>query len=311
MNKYNISIPYYKDMFDILWDFKRDNNLKYKFNIEVYNSFNNCSWNGGRINRKVSITKQQILNLNRMGISLNFNFTNHIIDINDKIGKELLQWLHESQIETGVKNKITLQNEELRKFLRSNYKFILKFSITGHNNITKNDLIDNQIPIIAYYKSLESKYDIIVPQSELVLQEWFYDIINIVKYEPIINIVAICSFCPIYKEHYMIINHANLSIGNSNIDNFKLKTLFLLNECMLDIKMTDELTGQYFCADDMKIVLNKYNRYKLEGRGEATYNAFAKITYNGIYKPMLKYMCGEDKNSKDYIKTFNYLKTQI
>ena len=81
----------------------------------VYDGINMCHWNGGRINEEIYWTQSQINYYYRNNISIALTFSNHIIDINDRVGNELLEKFHRKG------NKIILVNEELRKHIRTNY----------------------------------------------------------------------------------------------------------------------------------------------------------------------------------------------
>ena len=67
------------------------NNIK---NIVVYDGINNCSWNGGRINRDIYWKQSYIDFYYNRNISIALTFTNHNIDLNDSIGNNLLNKFH-------------------------------------------------------------------------------------------------------------------------------------------------------------------------------------------------------------------------
>lgn len=175
-----------------------------QFNLTMYDGVNNCKWNGGRINRDLNITQKEIEFYNRLGISVSFTFSNHIIDLEDTTGNTLLVWLDNSQKKYGVVNEITLVNEDLRLMLK-NYNFRTKFSITGHD-LTDISIEDLRI----YYKDLESKYDLIVPKMEHVFLDVFQDV---QKYELMLNDTCLPN-CQYYFEHFQKINEVNTIFGD-------------------------------------------------------------------------------------------------
>lgn len=179
-------------------------NLIHKdLSFNVYEGPNLCHWNGGRINRDITITPEIIQKYNKLGITVSFTFTNPVIDLSDAVGNKLLTWLDESQKLYGLKNKIILINEDLRRYLRNNYDFELIYSITGHPSDTK--ITDN---LLKRYKNLESKYDWIVPKFEVVFEPHFYNVLDTSKYELLINDTCIYS-CPYYSEHFQKIAEPN------------------------------------------------------------------------------------------------------
>ena len=59
--------------------------------IIVYDGINKCRWNGGRINRDVYYNEELMKFYYSKGISIALTFSNHKIDLTDKIGNELLK----------------------------------------------------------------------------------------------------------------------------------------------------------------------------------------------------------------------------
>ena len=60
----------------------------------VYDGPNLCKWNGGRINRDITLTPRMVELYNKLGISIALTFSNPVIDLDDKIGNGLLQISH-------------------------------------------------------------------------------------------------------------------------------------------------------------------------------------------------------------------------
>lgn len=307
----NITLPYYQNYFKLIQPYLVGDLKQYK--VTLYGAFNNCSWNGGRINANFDITYDEILKLNKLGVSFMLTFTNYIIDLNDNVGLELLNMLDKSQKETGTKNCIVLFNEEFRLFLRDNYDFNLKFSIIGHKNLKRTDVIDKQNEILKYYKDLETKYDIIVGQSELMLFPWFYENIDKTKYEVIMNIVAVCNYCEIYEDHYKIIADTYRTMCKHPIA-YNTKHLAQLNQCLMSnsyCKSKGGLSGLCFdpLTDSIQLY-DLYNHFKFEGRSDST-DYFLKASYGYIYLPLFKYVFGKDQNSAEYINTIKDLSEKL
>jgi len=225
-----------------------------KINITVYDGPNRCAWNGGRINRDINITKKDIGDYNKLGVRVSLTFTNPVIDLKDKTGLKLLELLSFNKNKNNNSktiNEIILVNDDFRIFLRDNYNFILKYSITGHKNYTS---FLSREEIKEYYKDLFSKYDKVVIHSELAPKRWFIEFLHeynyLIKAEVIINIIKGCSFCPKYKEHYELI------ASDSN----NPKVMY----CILD-DVPKDLVNQFYNPRTKKLLIEIYN-IKFEGR---------------------------------------------
>ena len=162
-----------------------------KINFTVYDGPNLCAWNGGRINRPIFITQEIIDWYNNNNIGVAFTFTNNVVDVTDEVGNQLLNMLNNNPL-----NAVICMNLELRDYVKDNHPNLkLIFSITGHpNSIVIND------ELIAHYKFLESKYDVVVPRFEMPLNEKFYTQLDTSKYEIITNDTCIFG-CNIFREH--------------------------------------------------------------------------------------------------------------
>ncbi|HLE09654.1 MAG: hypothetical protein A2504_06975 [Bdellovibrionales bacterium RIFOXYD12_FULL_39_22] len=229
-------------------------NKIYKRNkITVYDGINECSWNGGRINRKVYWSQSQIDFYYNRDIGIGLTFTNHEININDKVGLSLLDKFHISG------NKIILINDHLREFIRKNYPYYrLTYSVTGvgHIPIPLND------EALDIYKDLEAKYDLIVPRMEHVFDVRFKEL-DQSKYEIMLNDTCIYN-CPHYTEHFMAIATQNLLRRN-------YKGHEEIEECWIDgydfKKSKNGKHGMDLCLEQIRVLQKQgINSFKLSGR---------------------------------------------
>ena len=82
-------------------------------------------------------------------------FSNPVVDLDNIVGNQLLQDYHGN-------NYVIAVSDELRSYIRTNFpKYKLVFSITG-NSCSEVKLTKQGID---YYKSLEDKWDYIVPRQ--------------------------------------------------------------------------------------------------------------------------------------------------
>jgi len=189
-----------------------------KVNFTVYDGINLCHWNGGRINEEIYYSQEQIDFYYKRNINIALTFSNNIIDINDKVGNELLEKFHKEG------NKIILVNDELRKYIRKNFpKYILVHSITDTGKLS---------PIykecINYYKDLETKYNIIVPKMEHAM--YLDHRVNLEQYEIMVN--DSCTYnCPLYNDHFKKINEQNLLSNPPK--QLTQKQIYNIGECWL------------------------------------------------------------------------------
>ena len=161
------------------------------FNLTVFDGINNCSWNGGRINRSISYDDSTIDFYYRNNINIALTFTNPTINLEDQIGNHLLEKFHRDG------NCIISVNDELRSYIAHEYpRYKHTRSITSFGDISipmSNEDFDR-------YKSLEDQYDYIVPRMEHVFDKRFKDL-NPDKYEVMVNDTCLYG-CPLYKEHF-------------------------------------------------------------------------------------------------------------
>ena len=188
----------------------RNKNLIDDMQITYYDMPNDCSWNGGRINRNIVLTDNMLntFNNNKSGFCL--GFTNLVIlDMGDKIGNDLLRMV--SNNNPHKLHGVVLASETLRRYIRKNYPDLkLTYSITGHPT---TDCLNFQ----DYYKELEEKYDVIVPKFshlEKILPLLEQKKLDSKKYEILINDNCNAS-CQFYAEHFTQISHINSSLENA------------------------------------------------------------------------------------------------
>jgi len=191
----------------LLWNLKNKDLIK-DLQVTYYDMPNNCSWNGGRINRTIDLTDKMVATYNRYKHGICLGFTNHVVlDVGDEIGNKLLKMV------TGDNNPhklhgVVLMSETLRRYIRKHYpELVLTYSITGHPTT-------DQLNFEGYYKELEAKYDVIVPKYNHLPQ--VLDLLEAgkldgSKYEILVN--DNCNVtCQFYSEHFAQISHMNSSM---------------------------------------------------------------------------------------------------
>jgi hypothetical protein len=234
--------------------------------VTVYDGFENCSWNGGRINRNgIELTENEINLYYNNNVNIALTFSNPEIDLSDKIGNSLLNKFHREG------NKIILTNFELIKYVREKFpKYQIIFSITGlgHLSIPLSDSDLN------FYKKLEKICDYIVPRMEHTFDNRFLELTQS-KYEIMVNDTCIYN-CHLYKEHFE-------SIAKQNLIKQPWETLgfdhcFSVEECWLkgfdpnvgDIKTKEKYGNNYGMDLSVDQVINLKNRgiesFKITGR---------------------------------------------
>lgn len=162
-----------------------------KIELTVYDGIDNCSWNGGRINRDITYSHDMIDFYYRHGIGIALTFTNPVVDVHDAKGNELLEKFHRPG------NVIISVNTRLREYIKNkfpDYKHTKSITSFGSINVPMSDAD------LELYKTLESEYDYIVPRCEHVFDERFQQL-NQSKYEILLNDTCIYN-CPFYGEHF-------------------------------------------------------------------------------------------------------------
>lgn len=243
--------------------------LKYnsQCNFTVYDGINLCAWNGGRINRPV-FYDEKIYNFyqkNNIGIAL--TLSNPIIDLNDKTGNELLELCY------SPLNSIIIVNEELTRYIRKNFpKYKLIYSVTGHDS---GRPLDNDL--IAYYRDLESKYDLIVPRFEHIFDDRFIEL-NQSKYEVMTNDNCIYD-CAHWAKHFQEDARINREFADRNPwEELGKDKCFKIEECWLsdfnphigDLRKQEELGEKYgmnLTTDQVRTLIDRgITNFKISGR---------------------------------------------
>lgn len=237
----------------------------------VFDGPNLCRWNGGRINRDITLTPKMVEMYNRFGISVAMTFTNPIIDMDDKVGNELLELLDLYGKKYNVRNKIILVNDNFRQYLRDNYDFILVYSISGH----PSDIVITD-EHIQRYKNLETLYDVIVPKFEVVFEKDWYDNIDPSKYELLINDSCIYA-CKHFHDHFAAIAEHN-RIAEKPWEELGYLNCFNAEECYVEGFNADkgdaegrikhgEKMGMDYTPEMLKSAINRgFKSFKLAGR---------------------------------------------
>jgi collagenase-like PrtC family protease len=171
--------------------------------LVVYDGINKCRWNGGRINRDIQYTDGMIDYYYSKNVRIALTFTNYRINLDDKIGNELLEKFHKDG------NCIILVNDELRQYIRDNFpKYKLIYSITGMGLLN----IPLQDSDVEFYKDLESKYDWIVPRFEHIFDPRNVEL-DRTKWEVMVNDTCIWG-CQYFDQHFKAIADENTK-GNA------------------------------------------------------------------------------------------------
>ncbi len=241
----------------------------------VYDGPNLCQWNGGRVNRDITLTEDMISRYNQFGIAVSITFTNPTIDLSDSTGNHILEMLDRSGRAHSVRNKIVLINDDLRRYIRDRYDFCLIYSITGHpSSVTITPAY------LERYQALEEMYDYIVPKFEVVFEPEFYSNITPSKYELLINDTCLYG-CPYYYEHFQKIALQNTMSRNPWAE-LGHDHCFKIEECWLpkfnpdvgsdvDRRRYGERLGMDYTDTMMQQALNiGYRAFKISGRENPT-----------------------------------------
>ena len=154
--------------------------LQTKANIIIYDGFDNCRWNGGRINADIKLEDYKN-HFELLNISIASTFSNYKIDLDDTVGNKLLNQLSN--------HYVVLNNDELNNYITNNYPTITRILSFTSLDCTTQD-----------YLKREDYYDLIVPKIDLLFNEEFLSKINKSKYQILLD--EQCNKCPIFFEHY-------------------------------------------------------------------------------------------------------------
>lgn len=261
------------------------NKLKeYPFNFSVFDGPNLCPWNGGRINQDITLTEKMVSFYNKHNIGVFLTFSNSIIDLENKIGNELLEMLNHNPL-----NGIICVNEYLRQYVKEKYpEYKLIYSITGHpNDITINEKLIN------YYKDLETKYDVIVPRFEMSLNPEFYTRVNVSKYEIMVNDTCIYG-CNQFSDHFEAMHKLNRDYKKP-WESLGFEVCDKIHECWIkgfnpdvgsekDRKKYGDLLGMDFTEKMYKKAIEiGYRDFKIMGRENLTEDLKQEI-FGNLYK---------------------------
>jgi len=241
---------------------------KIKFRDSTFNVFDcthNHPWCGGRNNIKELRLTEELLNYyNSKNIGFYITFSNYIIDVNDKLGNQILEMLNQNSL-----NGVIIGNTKFNKYVRQNYKNLK--TVRSITTITYTTTLET-------YKKYEDEYDFIVPRVEHILEDWFIErITNYDKYELLLN--DFCYYnCPYYTKHFIITsdkNRLNLDIDAERClmnGKYEIKDLITKDQFkrLLDTGFTNfKLAGRSKEFSDKKFVtLEKVIQYLLEIRRE-------------------------------------------
>jgi len=240
------------------------NNPQLNNNITVYDGINNCSWNGGRINRDIYYKDHMINFYYNRNINIALTFSNFEIDLNDIVGNQLLNKFHKDG------NYIILINDDLRQYIRKNFpKYKLIYSITGLGELnipmTNDDL--------KIYQKLEQVYDLIVPRMEHIFDKLFLTL-NQSKYEIMLNDTCVWN-CKYYKEHFEAIAKEN-TLYNQPWKN-RFQECYNIEECWIK-NFDSTITSSY---DEMDISVIKHK--ELIDRGISNFKIMGRELNNNDY----------------------------
>jgi len=266
--KIDLTLPYFPEMLPFLL-------TKYhRHGLTVYEGFDNCAWNAGRTKTKnLELTEEVIKKFNDLGIKIASTFSNNKIDTQDEVGNRILKLLDNGLL----KNEIILSNEKLRCYIRENHDLSLKFSITGHTNITEfyNDRVWDKAGVFMYYLDLFQKYDTVVLHSELAIKRWFLDFLKkfnlLDRAEVIMNIINGCSMCPKHKEHYELVS----AVNRGDLINDGVMGCILENP-------KDGFVDGYYNARTQAFLVKTFKKVKLEGRTQKSFKIFMDLYQSEI-----------------------------
>lgn len=245
------------------------NSGEYSFNkdykiVGFFGSFNNCIWNGGRLNSDSIISleecEKEIKTLNKLGFQIFYTFSNRLIlkkHLKNKLGNYLLQ------IANDERNGVIIGSKVFYSFLKKEYpKFKTVYSITN-NNLN----IDS-------YNKLSNKYDELVLDFRLIKNK---KNLNKLKQKNKIVIILndVCNInCKIIEKHTIFISYSNINnlkfssrcvFRKTNIHSYKDEIKFFvdnlngINSEQINFIRKEEVYDFY--------IKNGFTNFKISSRG--------------------------------------------
>jgi len=244
--------------------------------IVVYDGINKCRWNGGRINRDIKYNDALINYYYGKGISIALTFSNHNINLDDKLGNELLEKFHRKG------NALIIVNDQLRQYVRDNFPdYDLIYSITGMGLLN----IPLQDDDVAFYKDLESKYDWIVPRFEHIFDPRANEL-DSTKWEVMLNDTCVYG-CKHYDAHFKAIADENTAGRPYSKE---------VEECWLP-KFDPNKESKYSCMD-----IDAEHMQKLKAIGVASFKITGReMQDEEFYKELVKFVGNSEFNRSENV----------
>lgn len=284
----NINLLIY-DVWDKYSDFFNNDSKITAF----FGSFGNCCWNGGRENKVKSFKKLEecfkiIKQINSLGISVRFTFTNPLIteyELNDYVGNSLMKLA-----DNGM-NGVIVASEVLHKYLKEKYPNFHYVYSTTKCSLNLEDY--------------DNDYDISVLDYRLNKDK---DFINSIKDKSKIEILVddCCPSCKFRKQHFENVGKYNLGedidISCLNPENYgKYENPKNFYESLLRT-MKNSLT--YEEVEEYKKM--GFNKFKLTGRSQGRrflldsyIYYFVKPEFRHNVKSILQLRLGDELNLYD------------
>lgn len=284
----NINLLIY-DVWDKYSDFFNNDSKITAF----FGSFGNCCWNGGRENKVKSFKKLEecfkiIKQINSLGISVRFTFTNPLIteyELNDYVGNSLMK-----MADNGM-NGVIVASEVLHKYLKEKYPNFHYVYSTTKCSLNLEDY--------------DNDYDISVLDYRLNKDK---DFINSIKDKSKIEILVddCCPSCKFRKQHFENVGKYNLGedidISCLNPENYgKYENPKNFYESLLRT-MKNSLT--YEEVEEYKKM--GFNKFKLTGRSQGRrflldsyIYYFVKPEFRHNVKSILQLRLGDELNLYD------------
>ena len=284
----NINLLIY-DVWDKYSDFFNNDSKITAF----FGSFGNCCWNGGRENKVKSFKKLEecfkiIKQINSLGISVRFTFTNPLItkyELHDYVGNSLMKLA-----DNGM-NGVIVASEVLHKYLKEKYPNFHYVYSTTKCSLNLEDY--------------DNDYDISVLDYRLNKDKGF---LNSIKDKSKIEILVddCCPSCKFRKQHFENVGKYNLGedidISCLNPENYgKYENPKNFYESLLRT-MKNSLT--YEEVEEYKKM--GFNKFKLTGRSQGRrflldsyIYYFVKPEFRHNVKSILQLRLGDELNLYD------------